>query len=143
MSYIKGDAVNIILYYKKQNKTFLIKNNCVECVTFNVASYGDTAVRTVSKFSWLVVESTVCSFDVTYPRVINLNVDKILNIVLICYVCDKLPLCNVICKMNANVCWPITPRQIILYVYYYKIIFFFNEGKLFSERFMWTFRGKK
>lgn len=89
-----------LFFIIKTKRTFLIKNNCVECVTFNVASYGDTAVRTVIKFSWLFVERTDFSFDVTYPRVISLNVDKILNVVLICYVCDKLPLCNVICKMN-------------------------------------------
>lgn len=34
-----------------------MKSNCVDCTTFNVASYGDTAERALLKFSWLIVET--------------------------------------------------------------------------------------
>jgi len=59
MSYIKHRTFNTILYYTKQKMTFLIKSNCVDCITFNVASYGDAAGYAVLKFSWLIVETQI------------------------------------------------------------------------------------
>jgi hypothetical protein len=88
-----------MLFFSIQNKRDFSNKDCVDCITFNVASYGDSEGRALLKFSWLIVETNF-SCDITYPHISNLGVDKSLNMVLLCYICDKLPLRNVICKMN-------------------------------------------